>query len=666
MTDRPNGPNSFKVEAPKKRREDKDTIHLRVDDPLIEGLDVARGAHNPPTESAARDSEGDTAIAGAAAPDSEPDQTEVSMSQAFTAPDSPDSSSDSRSDTKPLANRDFGRYELLLKMGAGGMATIYLARMRGLETFEKNVVIKKIHNHLADEQRFVDMFLDEARISAMIHHPNVVQIFDLGKIEETLYIAMEYVDGVNLGQLLKTAFRVKSAAFGWDCAVRIVADAAAGLHAAHELTNAQGKSLEIVHRDVSPQNILVSFGGHIKIVDFGIAYAAERISHTQTGMLKGKLAYMSPEQAGGKILDRRSDVFSLGIVLWEAVCRKRLFRSKTEAETIVKVSAAAVPKPRSIRPTIPVELEAIILKALAMDPADRYSTAAELKQALEGLLALRSIVVGSEQIGKLTTHLFQDQKQVREQQLREQSALSFVGQAYQFESRNSVQMESEDVSLGDVTLPPEDREEPPRRAASALPLIIGVLGIFAVIGAAVFVVVNLKSPTPVAGKTSGVSTDPSAGKTRIPPPSDIVELTFFITPVGAALFLDGKEHVAHKKDLKRVLRIKRGESPIKIKVVAAGYLSKMGNVLPVQDQLVTVNLLREGAVSPNPNAGESIQITGTRRRRRRRRRRRASTRMSAETMSLRPRMQTMRPRSSSMGAMRDQMTRGGGAGAVDF
>jgi len=545
----------------------------------------------------------------------------------FTDANSPSSEgmSTTRTQVKPLANRNFGRYELLLKMGAGGMATIYLGRTCGLQGFEKRVVIKKIHDHLADEKQFVDMFMDEARISAMIHHPNVVQIFDLGSIDEALFIAMEYVEGVDLAQLLNAAFRMDRSTFGWDFAVRIVADSAAGLHAAHELTDTSGKNIGLVHRDVSPQNILVSYGGHVKIVDFGIAYAAEKISQTQTGTLKGKLAYMSPEQSRGETLDRRSDVFALGIVLFEAVCRRRLFRSKTEAETLLRVSAADVPRPSLIRPEIPEDLEEIILKALQGDRNLRYQTAQELQRALEELLASKAMVVGSTQIGELMTRLFHDQKLIREQHLREQSELSTVGQALQFDAQDSIQEAASATANNVVSTQESEVPQHPRRLATALPLVIGVIGILAVIIATVVVVMHLGTSAPRPAKSAEEprsqppAPQPDTGMPALRPSADSVVLTFFITPGGAALFLNNKEHLADKATLKRVVHLKRNETPIKIKVTAIGYMSKIGNVVPVQDQMVTVNLLKEGGVSSDPKAGGRIKVIRTPRRRRRRR-----------------------------------------------
>jgi serine/threonine-protein kinase len=317
-----------------------------------------------------------------------------------------------------VSGLQFGRYELLLKMASGGMATLYLARLTGPERFEKLLCIKKIHDHLADEKEFTDMFLDECRIAALIHHPNVASVFDMGRIQGAYFMALEYIHGQDLRALLAAAKRLPDG-FPWAYAARIVADAAAGLHAAHELRRPGGTALGVVHRDVSHQNLLISYDGIVKVVDFGIAYARERIASTGVKTLKGKIAYMSPEQSEQKPLDRRSDVFSLGTVLYEAVCLKRLFKSDSEVETILKVREARVPRPRTVRPEIPERLEKIILQALARDPEDRYQTAAHLQGALEALLVEESQVVGQQQIADLMGRLFHSKRQEKDRRIEE-------------------------------------------------------------------------------------------------------------------------------------------------------------------------------------------------------------------------------------------------------
>jgi len=321
----------------------------------------------------------------------------------------------SEAGTKSLSN--FGRYQLLLEMARGGMATLYLARLRGPESFEKLIVVKRIHDHYSTEESFTQMFLDEARITALIQHPNVATVFDMGRQDGAYYIAMEYVHGQNLQDVLRSAARMPGA-LHWSVVARIVADSAAGLHAAHELKGADGTPLQVVHRDVSPQNILVSYDGNVKVVDFGIAYAAERLTTTAAGTVKGKAAYMSPEQVDGKHVDRRSDIFALGTVLWEGICLRRLFRSDTDAATLLRVRDAVVPPPRDVDSTLPEGLEQVVLKALKKDPEERYQTAAELEEALNQLLVSEGQYVGRGQIQTTLDLFFHDRKKVKDEQIQ--------------------------------------------------------------------------------------------------------------------------------------------------------------------------------------------------------------------------------------------------------
>ena len=231
----------------------------------------------------------------------------------------------------PPRQRPFGRYSLICRLASGGMANLYLAQLSGKEGFEKLVAIKRIHEHLSEEQDFIRMFIDEARLVSRISHPNVAQVIELDRFEESHFIAMEYVDGEGLHALLR---RTKPKL---PLVARIIAHTAAGLHAAHELQDQKGNPMGVVHRDVSPQNILISYLGAVKVVDFGVARARGNLHETNIGTVKGKLAYMSPEQVQSGPVDRRSDVFALGIVLYEATTFRRLFKGESEVEKMRNV-----------------------------------------------------------------------------------------------------------------------------------------------------------------------------------------------------------------------------------------------------------------------------------------------------------------------------------------
>jgi serine/threonine-protein kinase len=290
------------------------------------------------------------------------------------------------------------RYELVGEIASGGMATVYLARLGGVGGFQRLVAVKRLHPHLQNEKEFVEMFLDEARLSAGIHHPNVVSILEVGASPVGYYLVMEYVEGDTLARILARAAghgeRIPT-----PIALRIVVDALQGLNGAHELKDDKGMSVELVHRDVSPQNVLVGIDGISRITDFGVARATSRLSSTRVGQLKGKLAYMAPEQAQGDgIVDRRADVFSAGVLLWETLAGKRLFKAETEAATLQRVMNDPIPDLARIAPHLSSELCAVVKKALERDLNERFATAAQFADAIEAAAASRDGVAVSRDV----------------------------------------------------------------------------------------------------------------------------------------------------------------------------------------------------------------------------------------------------------------------------
>jgi serine/threonine-protein kinase len=282
-------------------------------------------------------------------------------------------------------DRAIGRYELIHRLGHGGMATVYLGRATGRAGFERLVAVKVIHPHLASEPEFVEMFLDEARIAAKIHHPHVVAIHDVGEDEGVFYMVMEYVEGDTLASLVRQLGKDERL-LPLSAVLQIAADACEGLAAAHDLVDAEGNPLRLVHRDVSPHNLLVGVDGRVKVVDFGIMKAAGKRSSTLTGQLRGKLAYMSPEQARGKPIDHRTDVFALGAVIWELCTNRRLFHGDNESAMLENVLACKIPDAQSIRPELPDDVAALLRKALAHDRDDRYESAKEMLKDVRSLL----------------------------------------------------------------------------------------------------------------------------------------------------------------------------------------------------------------------------------------------------------------------------------------
>jgi len=271
----------------------------------------------------------------------------------------------------------------------GGMAEVFKAKRSGVEGFEKIVAMKRILPHLSDNKEFVDMFVDEAKMVAGLTHPNIVQIFDLGRIDKSYYIAMEYVHGRDLRTIMRRA-REKGLRMPLDLSLRVVGQVCGALEYAHRKKDERGRPMEIVHRDVSPQNILISFEGDVKLVDFGIAKAATKASNTDRGALRGKLLYMSPEQAWGRPIDRRSDVFSLGIVLYEMVTETKPFvGAGTEVSILELVRQCVITPAREINPRVPEALDRVIMQALAREPDDRYQDAGQMQRGLERFLRER-------------------------------------------------------------------------------------------------------------------------------------------------------------------------------------------------------------------------------------------------------------------------------------
>ncbi|MBC7976627.1 MAG: serine/threonine protein kinase, partial [Myxococcales bacterium] len=289
-----------------------------------------------------------------------------------------------------------GRYAVLKHLASGGMADVLLARSDGIEGFERHVVLKRIRPEHARDQRFIRMFLDEARVAATLHHQHVVQVYDIGEAGGEYFIAMEYLHGEDVRTLLSAASRSRAHA-PLGIALSIVSAAAAGLHYAHERTGSNLQPLGIVHRDVSPSNIHVGYDGAIKVVDFGIAKATTR-EETQSGSLKGKLSYMSPEQCKGVAVDRRSDVYALGVVLYELVTTARLFKSDNDYQVMEQIVHGRITPPHARRPDLPRELSDIIMRALATDRDRRYATADELRVAIDQIAARLGLTTSTSDI----------------------------------------------------------------------------------------------------------------------------------------------------------------------------------------------------------------------------------------------------------------------------
>jgi serine/threonine-protein kinase len=420
-----------------------------------------------------------------------------------------------------------GQYLLMTPLAQGGMAEIWLARQSGPKGFERLVVIKRMIDALESDPEHVEMFLTEARLAAQLNHPHVVQIFDLGEVEQSLYLVMEYLDGENLSVVRRMGLKHQLPLLDHH-AVRLIAWAADGLHYAHARVGVDGKPLGIVHRDISPQNLFATFDGGLKVLDFGVAKLASQ--HTQSGKLKGKLGYMSPEQARGEPLDARSDVFALGIVLFEQLTRTRLFPNLDETQVLGAIAHGSLPRPTERRADLDHELELIVLKSMAPRREERFQSARELQEALEGWLSRKGHVVTTSDLADYLRTLFarriHDRRQLIEAAMRAEMTPSSVKNVQRLAARTATT--SAITSKSGANPAPGAR---PPAARSWVPLVVGTaLAAITVAGITVGLLAQRdKANQPVPGPIA-VARPQVAG-----PPVLVVSTN----PPGAALSIDG-------------------------------------------------------------------------------------------------------------------------------
>ncbi|MBV9949633.1 MAG: serine/threonine protein kinase [Myxococcales bacterium] len=301
---------------------------------------------------------------------------------------------------------EIGKYHLVAELARGGMGNVYLAVAQGPGGFNKLLVVKELKPELSDDETYVAMFREEARLAARLHHPNIVQTNEVGSDGQRHFMVMEFLDGRSLHRICKRL----GAAFPVGAHLRVIADALLGLHHAHELREFDGAPLDIVHRDVSPLNVFVTFAGQAKVLDFGIAKATDSSLETKMGVLKGRVAYMSPEQAKGAKVDRRADVYSAGVMLWEAAAGRRLWPGMSEVEILTQLLREGAPRLRAVRPDAPEDLEMICARAMAWNREDRYPTAGDLLYELEEHLARREDRASMRDVGATIAEAFADER----------------------------------------------------------------------------------------------------------------------------------------------------------------------------------------------------------------------------------------------------------------
>ena len=383
-----------------------------------------------------------------------------------------------------------GKYILLDKLAAGGMAELYRAMITGVQGFEKLIAIKKILPHMATEEALVRSFIDEAKLAALLHHQNIVQIYDFGSLGDTYFIAMEYLFGKDCRALLRKV-REKNTPLELQHALLIASRICAGLDYAHKLKDFQGKPLHIIHRDISPQNILITYEGDVKIVDFGIAKAESQTTMTQMGMIKGKVAYMSPEQAAGKVIDHRSDIFSCGIILYEMVTGTRMFDGDT-MQVLAKVREAEFVRPEEIRSDLPEKLLTTLQRALAREPEQRYQTCGDMLTDLEECMQQMGPHPTANALGRYMKSLFAEEISAEEQYMRDITGIGLIqdGPAAMAAPLPQSQAEEETRPAISAALSDDEKVETTNRFASHPP-VHSRKSFYAAIIVTIFVVIAL-------------------------------------------------------------------------------------------------------------------------------------------------------------------------------
>ena len=514
-----------------------------------------------------------------------------------------------------------GKYRILCKLGQGGMAVVYLARGAGPAGFCRLFAIKTIHEQYADQKGFVEMFFDEARLAARIHHPNAVPVYEVGIDQGLHYIAMDYVNGETLATIVEETWKI-TPPFPIPLALHIIEGVCEALHSAHELTDSRGASLDVVHRDVSPQNILIGYDGIPRIADFGIAKAADQLAHTRTGAHKGKAAYMAPEQISRKKLDRRVDVFALGVVLWESITGHRLFKQKSDFATMERIREGDAPNVQSHRRDVPDDLARIIDRALALDPEDRHTSTRELALDLRAIAMNHNLLAATPDLEHHMRSTFAKTYAKRLEITRralEEGVLDPTG-ALELRPSASIKPTPSGFEAPEYRYATHDSADPSQRkghikthASRPKPaLILSVL----VLGAssAVLTALLLTRPKTEAWVIPASGTEhPSAfsivpersnpAPLHEPPPPPLPErievaplqvyITFDVAPAHASLRVNGRS-------ITKEWILPASKESMVVEVSAPGFKTKLKHIIPDHDQQIEVTLVPRRAFRKKP------------------------------------------------------------------
>jgi serine/threonine protein kinase len=416
----------------------------------------------------------------------------------------------------------FGEYKILKKIATGGMAEVFLAKRVGMKGFEKLLAIKRIHPQFSENEEFIAMFIDEAKLAAKLNHRNIVQIYDFGSQQGSYYIAMEYIFGKDLRSILKKS-KERGERFPLAQCAYIITEAAKGLEYAHTLKDHFGKPLQIIHRDISPQNILISYEGEIMLADFGIAKAASKSTETRAGVLKGKILYMSPEQAWGKPIDRRTDLYSLGVVLYEMVTQRKIFDTDSEFSMLEKVRNAVVEFPPNVFENIPNNFLQVVQKALDKNPDHRYQSAHDMRVDLENYLLTTQERLSEKGISNYLKHLFREEIEEERKILTEGTEILVEKLAAEEPVLKPTAREPEEISIPKKAPAPEGEKKRGYAFTSqlrfALILILFLVGGFA--GA--YFLTRPSSHNIMLAQKGDTSTPPARSKASPPAAATVVE-----------------------------------------------------------------------------------------------------------------------------------------------
>lgn len=485
----------------------------------------------------------------------------------------------------PNVGDTLGQYQLLAQVGSGGMGRVWAARQLG--ALQRLVAIKTALTEGAQTAEFERVFLDEARIASLIHHPHVCGVYELGEEQGVLYLVMEWSDG---GTLLEVLKRQPGAILEPMVAAAIVAKVCAGLHAAHELEDETGSPLNVVHRDVTPQNILLSSQGHVRLADFGVAKAQGQIHRpTETGEVKGKLNYMAPEQLTSKLVDRRVDIFALGCVLYECTAGRRPFQGDGALSTLYQILEHEVESPANLIPDYPAELARIVLKALSKQASARYQTAEEMQKELEAWLITESAIVGEAQLARLVMDALGDSIRARNELI--DLAIERFDSGDFSSDNSSAEAERARAVIGESSAP--GVSTPPRPTESRGPMWPWALGLVAAAGAALFIVT--RAPTEVPHEPA-----PAVVVTSFKP-SEKVKIRLTTNPEHATVTIDGET-----RETPFTIEVDKDARVREVMIAKKNYLTRVERLQFDKSQDVSYQLQQEVAAAEIPAATASV------------------------------------------------------------